>query len=152
MRTIKTIVGEQDTVTVERTASVKEAARIMADHRIGSVGVLDLGRLVGIFTERDVMSRVVAAGLDAAKTSVEDVMSSDLVVADLSESYEACLTRMQQTRVRHLIVLDRGRLAGIVSIRDLMAVDLDEKADAITLLNAYVHHIPADMTASKTRA
>jgi CBS domain-containing protein len=151
MKSVKAILGDQTTVTVERTTSVQDAARVMADHRIGSLGVLEEGRLVGIFTERDVMTRVVAAGLDAANTPVHEVMSSDLIVAGLDESYEDCLTRMQHARVRHLIVLDGGRLAGIVSIRDLMALDLDEKAEAITLLNAYVHYIPADMSPNKTR-
>lgn len=72
-------------------------------------------------------------------------MTKELVVADVAESYDVCLQRMQQARVRHLIVLDRGRLAGILSLRDLMAVDVSEKDEAITLLNAYVHYIPADL-------
>jgi CBS domain-containing protein len=73
------------------------------------------------------------------------VMTTALVVADPSESYEACLARMQQVRVRHLLVLDQGRLAGILSVRDLLAADADEKDEAITMLNAYVHYIPADV-------
>ena len=72
-------------------------------------------------------------------------MSSGLVVAESAESYETCLSRMQQAHVRHLIVLDQGRLAGIVSLRDVLAVDIDEKDEAIALLNAYVHYIPADV-------
>lgn len=117
----------------------------MTEHQIGAVPVLDDERLVGIFTERDVMGRVVAAGLDPERTTVGEVMSTDLVVAGASEGYEACLTRMQQARVRHLLVLDDGRLAGIVSLRDLLAADVNEKDDAITMLNAYVHYIPADI-------
>ena len=144
MKSIKTIVGEQQTVTVERQTSVSEAARVMAAHHIGAVGVVDGDRLAGIFTERDVMTRVVAAGLEPASTPVQDVMTSSLVVAQVNESYDACLLRMRQTHVRHLIALDDGRLAGIVSFRDLLDADIDEKADAITLLNAYVHYIPAD--------
>ena len=57
---------------------------------------------------------------------------------------------MQQARVRHLVVLQQGRLAGILSLRDLLAADLDDKDEAITLLNAYVHYIPADLTKVKT--
>ena len=106
---------------------------------------MDGDRLAGIFTERDVLTRVVAAGLDPSTTTVADVMSIQLVVAEIGEPYDACLQRMRQARVRHLIVLNQGRLAGIVSLRDLMAVDLDEKDEAITLLNAYVHYIPADI-------
>ncbi len=90
------------------------------------------------------LTRVVAAGRDPDDHAVGDVMSTDLIVADVSESYEVCLSRMQQAHVRHLIVLDGRRLAGIVSLRDVLAADIDEKAEAITLLNAYVHYIPAD--------
>jgi CBS domain-containing protein len=72
-------------------------------------------------------------------------MSTELLVADIGEPCEVCLHRMQQAHVRHLIVLDQGRLAGILSIRDLMAVDLDEKTEAISLLNAYVSGVPAQL-------
>ena len=144
MRSIKTIVGERQTVTVDSLTTVRDAARTMAGHRIGAVPVLNGGRVAGIFTERDILTRVVAEGLTADTTRVADVMSTELVIAEIGESYDVCLTRMQQAHVRHLLVLDAGRLAGIVSLRDLMRVDLDEKDEAITLLNAYVHYIPAD--------
>ena len=144
MRSIKTIVGERQTVTVDSLTTVRDAARTMAGHRIGAVPVLSGGRVAGIFTERDILTRVVAEGLSADTTRVADVMSTELVVAEIAESYDVCLTRMQQAHVRHLLVLDSGRLAGIVSLRDLMRLDLDEKDEAITLLNAYVHYIPAD--------
>jgi CBS domain-containing protein len=150
MKSIKVILGERDTITIERTASVADAARLMAEHHIGAVPVLDGGRLVGILSERDVLTRVVAAGRPANTTSVSDVMSSDLIVAEANESYETCLSRMQQSHVRHLIVLENGALAGIASLRDVLAADLDEKDEAITLLNAYVHYIPADLQKLKT--
>ena len=143
MKSHKTIIEAQETATVDSSMSVLEAAMTMARRGIGAVPVVDGERLAGIFTERDVLTRVVAAGVDPAVTTVADVMSTQLVVADLTEPYDVCLQRMQQARVRHLIVLDGGRLAGIVSLRDIMAVDLDEKDDAITLLNAYVHYVPA---------
>ena len=146
MRSIKAIIGDRETVVVDPSASAEEAARAMAAHNIGAVPVVEGDRLAGIFTERDVLTRVVAAGRQPATTLVRDVMSSDLVVAEVNESYETCLSRMQQARVRHLIVLDGGRLAGIVSLRDVLAADIDEKAEAITLLNAYVHYIPADVS------
>ncbi len=145
MKSIKAIIGDRETVVVDPFISIAEAARVMAERQIGAVPVVDGDRLAGIFSERDVMTRVVAAGRNPASTTVREVMSTDLVVAEVTESYEACLVRMQQAHVRHLIVLDKGRLAGIVSLRDVLAADIDEKADAITLLNAYVHYIPADM-------
>ena len=150
MKTIKAIIGDQQTITVDPLSSVRDAARIMTEYRIGSVPVVDGERLVGIFTERDVMGRVVAAGLDPARTKERDVMSSDLVVADHSEGCDVCLERMQRARVRHIIVLNNGRLAGVVSLRDLLAVDGSEKAEEIALLNAYMHYIPADLTKVKS--
>lgn len=145
MRSIKAILGERETVTVEQTASVSAAARLMADRQIGALPVTDAGRVAGIFSERDVLTRVVAAGRNPETTTVGDVMSSGLIVADVDEDYETCLGRMQQAHVRHLIVLDKGALAGIASLRDVLAADLTEKDEAITLLNAYVHYIPADL-------
>jgi CBS domain-containing protein len=145
MTSVKDIVGGQDTVAVDRLTPVAEAARIMSSRRIGAVPVTDGERIVGIFTERDALTRVLAAGVDPAATPVCDVMSSALVVAGLTESYEACLERMRQARVRHLIVMDDGRMAGVVSMRDLMDVALDDKVDTITMLNEYVHSVPADI-------
>jgi CBS domain-containing protein len=148
---VRTIVAARETVTVDPQVSVLEAARLMVDHQIGAVPVVDRDRLTGIFTERDILARVVAARRDPSATSVADVMTRELVVADVTDPYDVCLQRMQQARVRHLIVLDRGTLAGILSLRDLMAVDVSEKDEAITLLNAYVHYIPADLQAKTPR-
>jgi CBS domain-containing protein len=148
MKCIKAIIGNRETVTVERSMSVGDVARMMAERQIGAVPVVEGDRLVGVFSERDVLTRVVAAGRSAEATPVGDVMSSGLVVAEAGERYETCLNRMQQAHVRHLIVLDKipgGRLAGILSLRDLLAADIDEKDEAIGLLNAYVHYIPADL-------
>jgi CBS domain-containing protein len=145
MKSAGDIVRGQDIVTVDPAISVREAAGVMADRHIGAVPVTDGDRIVGIFTERDALTRFVAAGVDPARTSVRDVMSSTLVVADVGDSYETCLDRMREARIRHLIVLDNERLAGIISMRDLVAADLDDKAETISLLNAYVQCVPGDI-------
>jgi CBS domain-containing protein len=145
MTSIHAIVTGQQTVTVGPQLSVLEATRVMAHMQIGAVPVVDQDQLVGIFTERDVLARVVASERDPGVTPVAAVMSTELITAEITEAYDVCLHRMQQAHVRHLIVLDRGRLAGILSLRDLLAVDLSEKDEAITLLNAYVHYVPADL-------
>jgi CBS domain-containing protein len=150
MKSIRSIVANRDTVTVESMASVLDAARLMTARQIGAVPVVDGERLVGIFTERDVMARIVAEARDPRITPISEVMSTTLVVTEINESFEVCLGRMQQARVRHMLVLDNGRLAGILSLRDLMAADLDDKEEAISLLNAYVHYIPADLSKVKT--
>jgi CBS domain-containing protein len=147
MKSVRAVIDARETITVGPLTSVQEAGRVMTRHQIGAVPIIDGDRLAGIFTERDVLARVVAAGLDPASTPVADVMSTQLVIADVNEPYDVCLQRMQQAHVRHLIVLEHGRLSGVISLRDLMAVDLSEKDDVINLLNAYVHYIPADLHA-----
>jgi CBS domain-containing protein len=138
MKSIKSIVADRPVVTAARSTSVVDAARVMAAQRIGALPVVDEGRLVGIFTERDLLVRIVAENRDPAATTIGDCMSSQLFVADVGESYDQCLHRMREAHVRHLIILDGERLAGILSLRDLMDVDLGEKAEAISLLTAYV--------------
>jgi CBS domain-containing protein len=112
MRSIKAIVGERQTITVDALTTVADAARLMATNQIGAVPVLEGERVAGIFTERDVLTRVVAVTRDAERTPVREVMSADLVVADVGERNDNCQTRLPQAPVRHLIVVERGRLAG----------------------------------------
>jgi len=138
MKSVRAIIGDRETVTVDCSTCAREAARLMSARRIGALPILDGDRLAGIITERDILARIVAADLDPAATPVADVMSTQLLVADIAEPCEVCLQRMQEAHVRHLIVLDQGRLAGILSLRDVIAVDLEEKAETITLLNAYM--------------
>ena len=141
MRAVGALIGGSQTVGVGRSESALDAARLMAAREIGALPILDERRLMGIVTERDILSRVVAAGLDPATTPVAEIMSTDLVVADVSECCAVCLQRMQQAHIRHLILLDRtqgNRFAGIVSLRDLLSEDVAEKADEVRLLNAYV--------------
>ena len=152
MKRISALLDGRKTVVIEQSTLVSDAARLMSEHQIGAVPVLDGDRVAGIFTERDVMVRVVAAERDAARTQVGEVMSTELIVADWHEDHGSCLRRLQQARVRHLLVLNEGRLAGIVSLRDLLAVELGEKDEAISLLNAYVHYIPADLVRGRGRS
>jgi CBS domain-containing protein len=150
MKSIKAILGQRAIVTIDVASSVADAARVMTEHQVGALPVVDDGRLAGIFSERDVLTRVVAANRDPRTTQVREVMSSDLLVAHPEESYCDGLKRMQQAHIRHLIVLDGDEaLVGIVSLRDLMAADLDEKQEELTMLNAYVHYIPVDLHAKQ---
>ena len=150
MKPIRPLVENREVVVVDVATSVEQAARVMSERQIGAVPVVDGERVAGIFTERDVLARVVAAGVEPTKTPVSTVMSTSLVIADVNEPHDVCMRRMQQARVRHLLVLREGRLAGILSMRDLLALELDERDEAITLLNAYVHYIPADLQSQKT--
>ena len=142
MKPVGALIEGQRTVMVPAGSSVADAAREMAAHRIGAVPVVDGERLVGIFSERDLLTRVVASGHDPSRTPVREVMTTELVVASTGESYEDCLRRMQHAGIRHLLVLRDGRLAGVLSLRDLLRLEADEKDETITLLNAYVHDVP----------
>jgi CBS domain-containing protein len=150
MKPIRPLIENREVIVVDVATSIVQAARVMSERQIGAVPVVDGDRVAGIVTERDVLARVVAAGVDPAATPVSSVMTTNLVTADIAESHDVCMRRMQQARVRHLLVLREGRLAGVLSMRDLVALELDERDEAITLLNAYVHYIPADLQPTKT--
>jgi len=144
MKSMRALIEKRENVVVEETATVLDATQLMAARGIGAVPVLKGDRVVGIFTERDVMARVVAAGRSPGETVVAEVMSTNLLTGDIEDDHRACVRRMQQARVRHLLILEKGSFAGIVSLRDLQAVELDEQAETLNLLNAYVHDIPID--------
>ena len=142
MNTVGNIVKSRTIFTVQHSQTVLEAVQFMAEKSFGAVAVLNSDRLVGIFSERDLMKRVVAKGLDPNKVKLEQVMTSHLVTADPDESYEACLAKMQAHSIRHLIIASGDRLIGVISLRDLMMIDLKEKSAAIEMMNAYIHYVP----------
>jgi CBS domain-containing protein len=142
MSTILSLVEGRETffVTVEQTA--RQVARYMTERRVGAVCVLEGTRLVGVVSERDIMSRVVAREVDPDKVQVKDVMTRDLVVAEAGDTHEDGLRKMKQAGCRHLPVVQDGRLAGMVSQRDLLQIDLTAKDEEIRWLNAYIHLVP----------
>lgn len=138
MRNVRQIIEGRPLFTVRRGRTVREVVQELAAHQVGAIPVLDGERLVGVFSERDLITRVLARGLDLDRTNVEDVMTTDLVTAGLDEGYDECLAKMQAGKCRHLPVLDEGRLAGFLSLRDLLAVAVDEKQLEVSQLNAYI--------------
>jgi CBS domain-containing protein len=142
MNTVGNIVKNRDVFTVQRGQTVSEAVKFMVEKGIGAVAVLNEDRLVGIFSERDLMKRIVAKGLDPQQVKIEQVMTSNLVTAHPNESYEACLAKMQSHGIRHLVIASGDRLVGVISLRDLMMIDIKEKSAAIEMMNAYLHYVP----------
>ncbi len=132
---------------LQRDALVTEAVRMMATHNVGIVIVLDGDRLVGVVSERDVVRRVVDRGLDPARTPVADIMTSDIVVADPDEDYQSAMRKMDQANIRHLPVVSGGRLLSMLSIRDLMRVDIQAKGEEIRYLHQYLYQVPPDTAA-----
>jgi CBS domain-containing protein len=142
MKTIGSLVADRDIYHLSADLSVREASRYMTERRVGAASVLEGSRLVGILSERDIMARVVAKGLDPDRTRVGDVMTRDLVVANVSDTHEDGLRKMKQAGCRHLPVVADDRLVGMVAQRDLLQIDLTEKDEEIRWLNAYIHFIP----------
>jgi CBS domain-containing protein len=130
-------------VTVPRDATVAEATRTMAEKNVGIVAVLEGDRLAGVFSERDVVRRVINQGLDPASTPVERVMTHDLVVADADEGYESAMLKMDQANIRHLPVVSGGKLLSMISIRDLMRVEIHHRGEEIRYLHEYLYQVPA---------
>jgi CBS domain-containing protein len=142
MKSIGKVVAGREIYFLRTDQTVREASRYMTERRVGAVAVLEGSRLVGILSERDVMGRVVARGLDPDQTRVADVMTRDLVVGEMADSHDDGLRKMKQAGCRHLPVVDGGRLVGMVSQRDLLQIDLSQKDEEIRWLNAYIHFIP----------
>ncbi len=124
---------------VDSGATVRTAVAAMNRHVIGSLLVFDGERLVGIFTERDVLTRVVAEGRDPATVRVGDVMTRQLIVIERGTTVRQAMTIMTSKRCRHLPVLDDGRLVGLISIGDLTRWVIRHQEQAITDLTDYIH-------------
>jgi CBS domain-containing protein len=141
MATVRDILARKvpGVVTVDPGTNVLEAAQLMNTRGIGSVLVLDGNDLRGIFTERDVLRRVVAEQRDPSKTLVRDVMSTALLTTRPETPIEDCAALMTARRVRHLPVLGPEGLVGIVTIGDLTAFQVTDQALTIAQLNSYVY-------------
>jgi len=124
--------------SVTPSISVAEAVREMNYFKVGSVLVLDGDRLVGIFTERDVLMRVVAAGRDPRQTALVSVMTCDPVTVDISEPVEHVMDLFTERRFRHLPVMDHSRLAGVISIGDVLRAVAEENRQEADQLRQYI--------------
>jgi CBS domain-containing protein len=136
------LLKNQVTITAEGHQTVLEVARMMVEQNIGAVPVLQEGQLTGIFSERDLMSRVVVGGMDPARTLVSQVMTEDPLTVTPNDPLEACMALMKRHGFRHLPVCAGGELKGVVSLRDILLHDLDEKDDEVRVMRAYLHSTP----------
>jgi len=107
-------------ITIDRGDSVLEAAKMMSEKRIGCIVVMDEKKPVGIATERDILRRVVAKDLDASKVKMKDIMSKPLITINGNTQIINTIRIMQKNNVRHLPIIEKGKLIGIVTQRDLL--------------------------------
>ena len=126
---------------VETGITVYDAVKYMAENNVGAVPVLDgEGRLKGIFSERDLLKRCIAKELDIKNVKIEEVMTRGVIVVETHDTHEYTLKIMKQESIRHMPVRDGEKLVGVISMRDLMQVDSDEKAEEIGFLKNYISY------------
>jgi len=136
------LIQDQETYQAELGHTVLETVQAMVERNIGAVPVSHNGKLVGIFSERDLMRRVVAEGRDPRSTCMAEVMTDDPLTVSVGESLDACMALMRRHNFRHLPVCHEGLLVGIVSLRDILLHDLDEKDTEVRMMRAYIHSVP----------
>jgi CBS domain-containing protein len=128
MAGIYDLVKDRKVYSVDVDKTVVEAARFMMEHNIGALPVLRNGELVGMFSERDIMNRVVAVGRMPGQTRVGEVMTANPRSVSVDESIENCLFLMREFGFRHLPIVEGKQLKGLVSVRDVLMRDSDLQA------------------------
>jgi len=143
MKQIGEVIEGRPLFHVDPTETVRKAARTMSEKNVGCIAVIDDdGMLVGIFSERDVLTRIVAEGRNPDETLVANVMTKEIIAADPSESVNDALQKMRDRNFRHLPVVEEGHLIGMISIRDLLQVDGDTNRARASFLNELVTYSP----------
>ena len=121
------IVKDRRVYSIDANSTVLEAARFMMEHRIGALPVLREGEIVGIFSERDVMNRVVALGRSPGTTKISEVMTANPKAVSVDETIDNCLFLMREFGFRHLPITDGKQLKGLVSLRDILLRYVSQK-------------------------
>lgn len=124
--------------TIDENKSVLDAAKLMTEEFIGSVVVTNSSGIRGLFTERELVMNVVGKGKDPEKVRIKDVMTSNPIRVRPNDTVSGCLDLMKEQRCRHLLVFDGEEFVGLVSLRDLVALMIDEKEEIIKHLERYI--------------
>lgn len=130
--------GRAELVTISPDATALDAAQLMNKHHVGALVVTDKrGGMLGVFTERDVLTRVVAPELPPGATVVGDVMTTNVVCCEPKDLLGDMRTLMRERRIRHVPVVEQGRLIGMISIGDLNAAEAKVMIETINYLEQY---------------
>ena len=132
------LVREQQTYRADLNQTVFEVAQSMVARGIGAVPVLENGLLIGVFSERDLMKRVVVEGLNPRNVRISAVMTRDPLTVSPQEEIETCRALMKRHGFRHLPVCEGTQLRGMVSLRDILLHDLDAKDEEVRMMRAYI--------------
>lgn len=128
----------RDVWSIEAEDPVLEAIQMMADKHVGALPVMRGTSLVGIISERDYARKVILHGRSSAETPVWQIMSSPVITVTSEDSVHHCMQVVTEKRVRHLPVMEKGRLIGLVSIGDLVRAVIEEQQETITQLERYI--------------
>ena len=139
MENIKELLSRRELYTVTKDTSIKNVVFYMAEKGVGLVPIMDSGKLVGVFSERDLVKRVIAKNKSLDETKVEDVMSTNLVIADISEANESVLAKMKEANTRHILIIENEKLVGVIAMRDLLELDLSACKLTVEVLNNYIY-------------
>jgi CBS domain-containing protein len=138
---IRDVIRNREPYSTKASATVQQTAEYMAQRNIGAICVLDdMDRLIGVFSERDLLKRVIVAGRDPQRVSVGEVTSDLRAVIQCDETPHQALERMEMIGTRHLPVVDGERWVGMLSMRDLLRVEVGEQGDELKLLHEYIQH------------
>ena len=140
MKTVKQFLQDKgyDTYVIEPDAPVLDAIRLMAEKDISAVIVAEGGTLVGIFTERDYIRKIVLHNKSSAETSVGDVMTLRVLYVQPEQTLDECMALMSEKHIRHLPVMENGKLIGMISIRDIIHDIVSEQQFMIEQLENYI--------------
>ena len=143
MATVRDLLARKsgDVISIAPSDTVLTAAQVMNQHGIGGLVVLDDGALIGVFTERDILRRVVVAGRSPADTPVRAVMTAPVITCLPETSIEECAAILSGKRIRHLPVTDARGLVGLVTSGDLLAFQVAEQTATIQYLNSYMFDV-----------
>ena len=125
--------------SIEPEDPVLEAIRMMADRHVGALLVMRGSELAGILSERDYARKVVLLGRSSAETPVWQIMTSPVITVSPDNSVQDCMRLMTERRIRHLPVVDGGRVVGMISIGDLVKAVIEEQQQTIAQLETYIH-------------
>ena len=139
MESIKDILKGREVFTVQSGSTIKDTINYMASKGVGLVPIMKDEKLIGVFSERDLVKRVIAKDKDLSQTLVDDVMSTNLIIAIIDESNESVLAKMKEAKTRHILIIDNEKLVGVLSLRDLLEIDLNQCKTTVEVLNNYIY-------------
>ncbi len=125
-------------ISITANASVLDAIKLMADRAVGSLLVMDGDELKGIVTERDYARKVIVKGRSSESTEVGEIMTANVVTATTDQTVPKCMSVMTDRRIRHLPVVDDGRVVGMISIGDLVQAIIADQQEEIEQLEQYI--------------